>query len=1625
MACSFYYLQAMVSSATQGSEKASGEQSKDATQAPGGENNKAAVQRKPGKISLRPLDLSRVPTHEELMMAGQLGSPLSPSRSADPAQIADGGKRKKQEDDNILFGRAIQKWNQHDYPAAMNLFRQHREKHSDSPWAGEAELHLGCAAQFSGSWDEAKFSFEWILAHHDKGTDIYQKAKLRRSVLHMDQGELEQATQSFNELLEAESDWERRTYAHTFIRQISLYKGNEVALRDCGTKALAYALQEKGQAGRAKTILRKRAPGAQGFSVAQLARFARKEAGLVTATVYAERQQLDELKVPFIAHYRDQHFVVVTGFGPSGDLRLLDPRLDRPTVLTRQQFTQQWSGLAMIFGRPPKSIRLATSAESTREMGGCCGIPRYPDNLGPEGPLECKGMPVWQVNQVNMNLVVQDVPMWHDSEIGPNIRFELTYNSQDALNQLRPFGNKWIFNYASYAMESPGGAPSGSVLVVMPGGRGDIYQPNGTGGYIAPVGLFNQLTKLGPYAFDLQTLDGTILHYGVPPEMSGFSSLLLSIEDRNHNVVTIGHNASGAVTRVTDAQGRAWVLTYNTQGLVERLDDPFQRTATFAYDANNNLRNQSDMGGMAYGYTYDSNVYLTSITKPSATTGFYIEPSGPNGGGGAYPPPGSLMWDNYRITITDARGFKEEYYWNGYSRYGWHRDKNQYLQGESTSAALTGPKTRFNFELQAGKGVVASILYADQKSVYYTDFNAARQPQTVIDENNNTVRLTYNSMGRIKTRADGRNFAPANKYVTTYTYKPNNIDLEKVADFFHDSSHPALQIDYDSNRNITSVTDGLGRSTIITPNQYGQPAIVKDNLGQERIYNYDSLHRLTSVTQNGNTLTTLVPDDVGRVVSKTDVNGLTTQYTYDRLNRLVRSIYPDTSYVENDWGCCHLDGRRDRGGNYTRFGYDEVDRLIYTFDAQNRLTEYEYDPVGNLTALLDPNFNATRWQYDKRNRVERKTFADNSRYLYDYDGAGNLKHQTDAKQIVTTYDYDLANNLKQISAAGLATITFTFDPLNRLEEMTDEGGTTVFGYSLAGELETINGPLANDTVNLAYDALGRPSGRSINNAGTATVIYDVYGRPQTSTNPLATFTYNYPNPVSTLLSSITSASGPVANFSYEDVLGDQQLNGIWHKDQGGQTISKFDMEYSVDAQVKTWTQQTGTGPAKAYQFDYDPVHQLKAAIVKDVGSGGMLKSYYYDYDAASNRTLETLDSLVTGDTPNNVNQLKTRQSGRGMLPIRGKTDEPAAVTVNGTAATVRSDSSFEGKASVTAGNNTVTVAATDANGNTTTKLYNVTVTGSGSKTFIYDFNGNLTNDGTRTLEWDALNQLVAVNSGTHRTEFTYNGLGQRTKIVEKENNAVTSTKRLIWAVTDICEERDADNNVTKRYYTQGVQIGSTSYFYTRDHLGSIRELTDAAGTVSARYDYDPYGRRTKLSGNIDADFGFTGHFYNAATGLHLAYHRPYDADLGRWLGRDPLADAELRQGPNLCAYVSNDPVNGIDPLGLEFLTDGRTALDDFREQYRRMKEANWKNSDKYFHCMANCLAASRGGIDASDAKLWSDLREFLDRHVKGDSKAACAADQAANRRGRQAAKNKQDCKSACGGYRPPGLPSKY
>ncbi len=105
-----------------------------------------------------------------------------------------------------------------------------------------------------------------------------------------------------------------------------------------------------------------------------------------------------------------------------------------------------------------------------------------------------------------------------------------------------------------------------------------------------------------------------------------------------------------------------------------------------------------------------------------------------------------------------------------------------------------------------------------------------------------------------------------------------------------------------------------------------------------------------------------------------------------------------------------------------------------------------------------------------------------------------------------------------------------------------------------------------------------------------------------------------------------------------------------------------------------------------------------------------------------------------------------------------------------------------------------------------------------------------------------------------------------------------------------------------------------NYFYNKDHLGSIRELTDSTGAIKTRYSYDPYGvvAETIVTGTSSADMQYAGYYLHGRSGLSMPVYRAYNAALGRFINRDPIGE---KGGLNLYGYVENSPTLDIDPSG--------------------------------------------------------------------------------------------------------------
>jgi RHS repeat-associated protein len=195
-------------------------------------------------------------------------------------------------------------------------------------------------------------------------------------------------------------------------------------------------------------------------------------------------------------------------------------------------------------------------------------------------------------------------------------------------------------------------------------------------------------------------------------------------------------------------------------------------------------------------------------------------------------------------------------------------------------------------------------------------------------------------------------------------------------------------------------------------------------------------------------------------------------------------------------------------------------------------------------------------------------------------------------------------------------------------------------------------------------------------------------------------------------------------------------------------------------------------------------------------------------------------------------------------------------------------------------------------------------------TCIFDSTGGSGKDITE-------NRHLQINyPGTgNNSQFTYDGYGQIVQIVESISGTVSNAKQFVCTDEQKWESRDSSGNVQSRYFTYGQTLSGSNYYFTRDHLTSVREFTDSLGTLQAAYNYDLYGRASRIQGSLAADFQYADYYFHPSSGLSLPTFRAYNANLGRFINRDPLQEIG---GINLYKYVNNNPEKWIDPSGRQY-----------------------------------------------------------------------------------------------------------
>jgi RHS repeat-associated protein len=112
----------------------------------------------------------------------------------------------------------------------------------------------------------------------------------------------------------------------------------------------------------------------------------------------------------------------------------------------------------------------------------------------------------------------------------------------------------------------------------------------------------------------------------------------------------------------------------------------------------------------------------------------------------------------------------------------------------------------------------------------------------------------------------------------------------------------------------------------------------------------------------------------------------------------------------------------------------------------------------------------------------------------------------------------------------------------------------------------------------------------------------------------------------------------------------------------------------------------------------------------------------------------------------------------------------------------------------------------------------------------------------------------------------------------------------------ITESGDLDN-WSRHMYASGMRIakvvGSTTYCYHTDALGSTWRMTDAAKATVFSTSYEPFGRSWGTTGSLAGTerYRFLGERNDTESGLTYLRARQYDSSTGRFTSMDPVLGA--------------------------------------------------------------------------------------------------------------------------------------
>lgn len=605
--------------------------------------------------------------------------------------------------------------------------------------------------------------------------------------------------------------------------------------------------------------------------------------------------------------------------------------------------------------------------------------------------------------------------------------------------------------------------------------------------------------------------------------------------------------------------------------------------------------------------------------------------------------------------------------------------------------------------------------------------------------------------------------------------------------------------------------------------------------------------------------------------------------------------------------------------------FDALTRRVTSISPEGRQTVTTLDTFGRPATMQVGDLTPIAFHYDALGRLDRRTQGGRQTTLA-YDGRGYLQRATDplTRDVVFTND-DLGRALSQQFPDGRLA-SFTYDSESNLKTLTPPGRFAhTLDYSEVNLLERYLPPTvpgAGETT-YSYDTARRP--RLVTRADGQTLTFGYQpgtGRPASITTPSGTLGYSY-HPATGLLAGVTAPGASLA-FAYDGAL---PLSETWSGGVAGAIAWTYDNDFRIAS-------ETVRG-ASGVSFSYDDDGLLMSA-----GSNTFTR-----FPATGLLQSSTAGSVATAFGYNGFGELISHTTTIAGAPAYnvtlrrdngGRIDQQTEVL--GPTTTV-DDYGYDlaGRLETVRRNGTLVVAyGYDSNGNR-----NLVRTIAGDTIATFDAQDRIQTFGTRTythtphgdvsgwtdsatgattgLTYDLLGNLTLVQQPATTIGYVVDGRNRR---IRKLVDGVPVQGFLWQGQLRPVAELDGSGALVSRFvYGTRINVpeylvrGGVTYRIVTDHLGSVRLVVNTATNVVAQaLTYDPWGVVVQDTNPGFQPFGYAGGLYDWQTGLVRFGVRDYDASIGRWLAKDPIA---FQGGDtNLYRVNGSDPINAHDPTGL-------------------------------------------------------------------------------------------------------------